>query len=1054
MNENTINTEITMRDATPAGGVKRFHPGDEILERYVVESELGQGGMGVVYLCLDKVGGVKVAVKGLPPEVSHNSDEMESVRENFQLVSELQHPNIAGVRTLEKDEKRGDYYLVMAYARGVSLKHWLRQHGGKTHRGEQLKVLRQIAAALDYAHNAEPKHIIHRDIKPENVMVDEQGNAFVLDFGLAAQVRSSLSRVSQVVTSRSGTPAYKSPEQWLAQAQRAPSDQYSLGVIAYQMFADELPYDSDDIEILKHAVVFDSVPAIPSEGKAVNLVFAKVLAKKPKERFASCTAFVDALEGKKGVDAGVLARRPRFGFVVAGIVVLAAIVGGVWVFQRLRVQGGTGRTAPVASVDKPAPAMPLVKTQIVEKVVEKIVEKPVVTQVVEKAQPVAPARTDESADRRRQEEVAKLATMRTNISIKIAAAKDDYAKVSPYRSEREGFEVHLSEVDRQWATVERVQSPKTLAAAEKTLAAVTEAADAIAFELNWLKTNHDECAAAKRIEKEITDELEAKLREFKADDIAKSKYGKGQGERQLAAQMLARGEFASARHQYESAKATLAAALADARQFHIKTALAVANEYKMAERWQNCIDETKKVLGWEPQNAEALALIREAERHLAPKSDDAKTISFPGGTLAVSVNGKVLTKEAIEADVAAVIKAQGGKIPAEQLDYAKQSIANQLVQSFIIEKVLVAAAKEAGFEVTDADRRARETEFLKASEKTPDPPKSVEEYFNKFPLGYARAKAEFENGILIDKMIKNEQSKQEPVDHEVEINRIIQNIVYSNDLAKASESTARSQILEMRRSIVAEPKSSWKERFAEMAKQRSACPSSAKGGDLGEFMHGQMVKEFDDVAFSLPIGTVSDPVRTQFGYHLIMVDQKIPASESGSEKVRARHILVKVLKVQDVPSREDVRAFLKKQDERRFMQEFVQQKIKVADIKASEEYKRFLPKDEKTKPLDELAEKIPPSRGKMCDRCGGTGRNVCRECGPVRDRAGNVVCEHGITCPQCGGSGKRNSGFFAEPCSDCRGRGWERHTKCAGSGFLSGVCPKCKGSKTISAGVN
>ena len=338
MNDNTINAEVTMRDDVPAGGAKRFCPGDEILGRYVVESELGQGGMGVVYLCLDKVGGVKVAVKDLPSEVSHNADEMESVRENFQLVSELQHPNIAGVRTLEKDEKTGDYYLVMAYARGVSLKHWLRQHGGKEHRGEQLKVLRQIASALDYAHNAEPRHIIHRDIKPENVMVDEHGKVFVLDFGLAAQVRSSLSRVSQVVTSRSGTPAYKSPEQWLAQAQRAPSDQYSLGVIAYQMFAGELPFDSDDLDILKHAVTFDSVPKISGESKAANAVFAKVLAKKPQDRFPSCAAFVDALAGR-GVDAGSSVRGMYLAVIGALLVLAAFFVIGECLWQDVARSG-------------------------------------------------------------------------------------------------------------------------------------------------------------------------------------------------------------------------------------------------------------------------------------------------------------------------------------------------------------------------------------------------------------------------------------------------------------------------------------------------------------------------------------------------------------------------------------------------------------------------------------------------------------------------------------------------------------------------------------------
>lgn len=332
MNDNTINSDVTMVEPAPSKGTGRFRSGDEILGRYVVESELGQGGMGVVYLCLDKVGGVKVAVKGLPPEVSHNADEMEAVRDNFRLVSELQHPNIAGARHLEKDEATGDYFLVMTYARGVSLKRWMRSHGGREHRAEQLKVLRQIASALDYAHNAEPRNIIHRDIKPDNVMVDELGNAMVLDFGLAAQVRSSMSRVSQVVTSRSGTPSYKSPEQWLAQVQRAPSDQYSLGVIAYQMFAGTLPFDSDDIEILKHAVAFDPMPVIPGEDRSVNEALAKVLAKRPQDRFASCTAFVDALEGRRpsAEDGGLTNAMMAL---IAGVLIVFVGLCGWWVWK-------------------------------------------------------------------------------------------------------------------------------------------------------------------------------------------------------------------------------------------------------------------------------------------------------------------------------------------------------------------------------------------------------------------------------------------------------------------------------------------------------------------------------------------------------------------------------------------------------------------------------------------------------------------------------------------------------------------------------------------------
>ena len=244
MIETTINDAPTMRDEAERSTM-RLRPGDEILGRYVVQGELGQGGMGVVYKCLDKVGGVEVAMKGLPPEVSHNADEMEEVRDNYRLVQGLRHPNICGIQILEKDE-RGDYYLVMDLAGGENLNRWLKRHPDATDM-QKISILRQIAAALDYAHEMK---IIHRDVKPENVMVYEDGTAQVLDFGLAAQVRSSLSRTSQAVTSKSGTPGYKAPEQWLGRPQGPASDQYALGVIAYKMFAGFLPFDGDDIVVL------------------------------------------------------------------------------------------------------------------------------------------------------------------------------------------------------------------------------------------------------------------------------------------------------------------------------------------------------------------------------------------------------------------------------------------------------------------------------------------------------------------------------------------------------------------------------------------------------------------------------------------------------------------------------------------------------------------------------------------------------------------------------------------------------------------------------------
>ena len=275
----------------------RFKTGDLIMNRYKVLNELGQGGMGIVYRCLDETAGIEVALKSLPPELSHNELEMEDIRANFQLVHNLHHPNIANSNNLERNIHTGDYYLIMECCNGEDLRRWIRRKRElKSLTVEEIiPIIRQIASALDYAHT---QQIVHRDIKPGNIMINFSEQVKVLDFGLAAQIHSSMSRVSVVAPGVSGTGPYMAPEQWRGRLQGASADQYALAVITYEMLAGHLPFENSDPAILREAVLNDipeNIPGVPSKAQAAIL---RAMSKNPAERFETCSDFVDALAGK------------------------------------------------------------------------------------------------------------------------------------------------------------------------------------------------------------------------------------------------------------------------------------------------------------------------------------------------------------------------------------------------------------------------------------------------------------------------------------------------------------------------------------------------------------------------------------------------------------------------------------------------------------------------------------------------------------------------------------------------------------------------------------
>jgi len=287
----------------PLPGGARSQVADEhavgtlIANQYRVESVLGRGGMGVVYKCFDTVGKVSVAVKTLAPELSGSLAEMKRLEKNFGLVYNLTHSHIARYNALVQDKNNGLYYLIMEFVDGVELREYLEIAKANNNFSESLviKLVKQVADALDYAHT---QKILHRDIKPANIMVDKAGNVKLLDFGLAAQIHSTMSRVSQQKLDTSGTLPYMAPEQWCGDPPEAASDQYALAATVYEIFADHPPFDTPDKDIMYNCVLNRTPRPLPDVSAAVRNAVAKALNKDPKDRFATCKEFAGAMSGE------------------------------------------------------------------------------------------------------------------------------------------------------------------------------------------------------------------------------------------------------------------------------------------------------------------------------------------------------------------------------------------------------------------------------------------------------------------------------------------------------------------------------------------------------------------------------------------------------------------------------------------------------------------------------------------------------------------------------------------------------------------------------------
>jgi TolB-like protein len=330
-------------------------PGDlqaDLEPRYIIERELGRGGMATVYLARDAKHERQVAVKVLDAGAGGPGGG-ERFRREISVSARLQHPHILTVHD-SGITRAGQLWFAMPYVQGETLRDRLRREH-QLPVDEAIRLAREIAGALQYAHD---HGVIHRDIKPENILLSA-GHAIVADFGVARALdadgatngsrHESLTKTGVII----GTPSYMSPEQARGEpVLGSATDVYSLGAVAYEMLAGEPPFTGPTAQATIAKMMTSQPPSVrlvrPTVPVGVDEAIRRALALVPADRFPSATAFAVALErarvslgGELGRPGGVALGRRRLNTAPA-LIVAAVLVGAVGLFL------WRGRQRPVA----------------------------------------------------------------------------------------------------------------------------------------------------------------------------------------------------------------------------------------------------------------------------------------------------------------------------------------------------------------------------------------------------------------------------------------------------------------------------------------------------------------------------------------------------------------------------------------------------------------------------------------------------------------------------------------------------------------------------------
>ena len=262
------------------------------IKSYEIADLLGEGGFGVVYRARQEAVMRDVAVKVIKPKYANSPEFIRRFESEAQVVARLEHPHIVPLYDYWRDPDGA--YLVMRYLRGGSLRE-LMEKSGKLDSDLTSKVLEQIGSALDFAHR---NGVIHRDVKADNIFMDEDGNAYLSDFGIAKEVGAD---VGDGQGNLVGTPAYLAPEQIRGEGAGPLSDVYALGIMLFEMLSGSRPFADETLATLVYKHLNEPLPMIDHDAlnlpPAFNSIIQRATAKEPTDRYDDAFTLFKEFQG-------------------------------------------------------------------------------------------------------------------------------------------------------------------------------------------------------------------------------------------------------------------------------------------------------------------------------------------------------------------------------------------------------------------------------------------------------------------------------------------------------------------------------------------------------------------------------------------------------------------------------------------------------------------------------------------------------------------------------------------------------------------------------------